>query len=773
MKNIILITLALFVLYSCEFEKKKINLTPNRVAKRDTGEMAVDRIIFNPNTHIESSNGFVFTDSTITHLSSDDATLMTVSLGFETVFHFLTIDYEVTDLIVPIGGINDHLQKLEMYFRFGNSENDWTDWHSLSELRGLDDIEMRFLVRYNPSRFSMFDGALFEFAQVKIISKSENQGKMIAKDLRIGVMKLAITTRSKKKVLNNLNRDNSCEIPFSYVSRFGWGLSDLEDAKNRQLAPPEPCGNQINCTETISHIYLHCSDYKNANGEYENWGKVVQAIWDDHTNIRRKNGELFGDIGYHWIIDPDGVIYEGRANAEVGIRNDSFHVCGRHLSRGNSCALGICLLTYDGCFESDEITEPQYNSLAKVTSFFFNQNNIQRSSELAPHRDYYLNRLSGHKDWEIANGRDRVCPGPNVYDNLSTIRNGINDILDECNRYSDTDSDSIPNFFDNCIDAFNPNQEDWNNNGIGDACEDSDGDGVVDADDDCWTDTGYPWVDADGDNVEDYCDNCPIVWNPNQHNMDGDEFGDICDEDIDGDGHLNEYDNCPNYYNLSQDSSACEDEFPEEDTTACDDLEYVALYNQMVDCIDGVYTNYSTQIANARIALQNCKSPINVRNPGAVNQNIINKKINSYNTTAHFECKDLYNADDYEAYSECFNEEVCNRAINDGWVPEMPRPSEEEWAEYIRGICPCINTYNVSKGNIMIQSSVLALQCFTPIGEVYIELCEPPEKDISIYTRDYWYSLMSSGNQLINQYQDRDCSEIDIPPILHLNCDDD
>ena len=200
MKNLIFITFALLFLNSCEFEKKKVNLTPSRVVKRDTGEMAYDYVPFNPNTHLESSNGFEFTDSTITHTSSNDATLMTVSLGFETVFHFLTIDYEVTDLIVPIGGINDHLQKLEMYFRFGDSENDWTDWHSLSDLRGLDDIEIRFLVRYNPSDLSMFNGALFDFAQIKIISKSENQGKMIAKDLRFGVMNLGPNERSKKSI---------------------------------------------------------------------------------------------------------------------------------------------------------------------------------------------------------------------------------------------------------------------------------------------------------------------------------------------------------------------------------------------------------------------------------------------------------------------------------------------------------------------------------------------------------------------------------------------
>ncbi len=49
---------------------------------------------------------------------------------------------------------------------------------------------------------------------------------------------------------------------------------------------------------------------------------------------------------------------------------------------------------------------------------------------------------------------------------------------------------------DNCPRSYNPGQADWNGNGIGDACEDSDGDGVADASDNCRT-TPNPLVFAD------------------------------------------------------------------------------------------------------------------------------------------------------------------------------------------------------------------------------------------------------------------------------------
>ncbi|HBF12605.1 MAG TPA: hypothetical protein DDW49_04320 [Deltaproteobacteria bacterium] len=43
-------------------------------------------------------------------------------------------------------------------------------------------------------------------------------------------------------------------------------------------------------------------------------------------------------------------------------------------------------------------------------------------------------------------------------------------------------------------------------------------------------------VDSDGDNVLDEEDNCPDVLNGNQSDIDGDDVGDACDDDADGDG---------------------------------------------------------------------------------------------------------------------------------------------------------------------------------------------------------------------------------------------
>ncbi len=98
----------------------------------------------------------------------------------------------------------------------------------------------------------------------------------------------------------------------------------------------------------------------------------------------------------------------------------------------------------------------------------------------------------------------------------------------------------------------------------------------TDSDGDRFGDPGHP---------ENTCpvDNCPYAYNPNQHDVDGDGLGDICDPDIDGDGLLNAADNCPMKKNASQqnsDSDSLGD--------ACDNCPYIANNDQWDENADGI-----------------------------------------------------------------------------------------------------------------------------------------------------------------------------------------
>ena len=94
---------------------------------------------------------------------------------------------------------------------------------------------------------------------------------------------------------------------------------------------------------------------------------------------------------------------------------------------------------------------------------------------------------------------------------------------------SDDDSDGLYNWQDNCPNATNFDQADTDVDGVGDACDDDiDGDGVLNQDDAFPNDSNES-SDSDNDGIGDNTDNCADVSNPDQTDTDGDGEGDACE----------------------------------------------------------------------------------------------------------------------------------------------------------------------------------------------------------------------------------------------------
>ncbi len=108
----------------------------------------------------------------------------------------------------------------------------------------------------------------------------------------------------------------------------------------------------------------------------------------------------------------------------------------------------------------------------------------------------------------------------------------------------DSDGDGVLDGDDNCPYIANPPQQDFDGDGHGDAC------------DNCPLEENPDQLDGDFDEYGDTCDNCPEDYNPDQVDSDNDGIGDVCDEDdsedSDGDGILDINDNCPNIANPPQ-----------------------------------------------------------------------------------------------------------------------------------------------------------------------------------------------------------------------------
>lgn len=132
--------------------------------------------------------------------------------------------------------------------------------------------------------------------------------------------------------------------------------------------------------------------------------ELMRAIYYYHTITRG-----WGDIGYHYVIDKQGNIYEGRAGGA--------EIVGAHTALYNIGSVGISLM---GNFQYEQPTQNQLKVLTLVLADHANRFKIDPIA-----RSYWLGsntyNVSGHN--EVARqGYGTACPGKNLSVLLPDIR---------------------------------------------------------------------------------------------------------------------------------------------------------------------------------------------------------------------------------------------------------------------------------------------------------------------------------------------------------------
>jgi hypothetical protein len=161
-------------------------------------------------------------------------------------------------------------------------------------------------------------------------------------------------------------------------------------------------------------------------GEYVENGRdpmeIMRAIYAFHTLTRG-----WGDIGYNYVIDKQGNIYEGRAGGP--------DIVGAHTAYHNIGTIGVSLM---GNFEYEEPTNRQMEVLKILLADHARRFDIdpnKRSSYL----DTYSWNVSGHRD--VARpGHGTSCPGKNLAKRLPQLRKEVAYLMDVLYRQDKSDS---------------------------------------------------------------------------------------------------------------------------------------------------------------------------------------------------------------------------------------------------------------------------------------------------------------------------------------------
>ena len=161
-------------------------------------------------------------------------------------------------------------------------------------------------------------------------------------------------------------------------------------------------------TTDVTHLIVHHSAGTNTATD---WAAIVRAIWDLHVN-----GNGWDDIGYNYLVDPNGVLYEGRGNNILGA-----HFCGT-----NTNTMGVCVM---GDFTNIEPTEDALDALERLLAWKacdIGADPLDESFHASSGR--VLKHISGHRD-----GCATSCPGDSFYPLLPEVREGTNnEILANC-----------------------------------------------------------------------------------------------------------------------------------------------------------------------------------------------------------------------------------------------------------------------------------------------------------------------------------------------------
>ncbi|MCB0197747.1 MAG: N-acetylmuramoyl-L-alanine amidase, partial [Anaerolineae bacterium] len=187
----------------------------------------------------------------------------------------------------------------------------------------------------------------------------------------------------------------------SVVARKDWGCPDGQYSPRRapQYAP-------------VTHIVLHQTETPNNTYPYQDWAGWVRSVWNYHANVLR-----WGDVGYNYLIDPNGVIYEGRAGGDdvIGI-HDTYN--------SGSMAIGF-IGCYGNCdnhyLTTSEPSQAMLDSAAHLMAWKTSEKALDPLATAPYH---------GHDVPVIAGGRDVTwtsSPGDNIYNKLPYFREQVDE----------------------------------------------------------------------------------------------------------------------------------------------------------------------------------------------------------------------------------------------------------------------------------------------------------------------------------------------------------
>lgn len=207
----------------------------------------------------------------------------------------------------------------------------------------------------------------------------------------------------------------------SIVTRAGWGETRV---------PPLWTPSYVKLGGAVIHHTAGTNNYTQAQAP-----GVVRSVHDYHTY---SSGRGWDDIGYNFLVDKYGTIYEGRYGTLLS--SDTQMVVGGHAAPANTGSMGISVMgTYTGTVQP---TQASITSMENIIAWKFSTAGVNPKGTWTFYngntgRNQTVNAILGHRDVSAT-----VCPG-NIYPLLGSMRNNVQTKIDSAGKPVRGDNDLV------------------------------------------------------------------------------------------------------------------------------------------------------------------------------------------------------------------------------------------------------------------------------------------------------------------------------------------
>lgn len=320
--------------------------------------------------------------------------------------------------------------------RASTDGSDWSPWLEVGENHDLwEEADGPDVLWSN----TLDAGTIARFWQVRAFYVPASDGAM--PELRSVQVNTVDAAVSMPPPLPQFDADPLAAGRPPVVSRTGWGCPDGQGSR----VPPDHY--------PVNHLVVHHTADSNSLYPTEpNWAARVRAEWSFHTFTRG-----WGDVGYNFLIDPNGVIYEGRAGGDDAV---GFH------DKGNYGSMGVVLI---GTFSSVEPLPSAKEALVRLLGWKAGQKGIDPLGRSFYYgcsiaRDCYsynpgsvVANIAGHR--QVLPGHT-TCPGDRALELLPGIRARVHQLLNSGGGGVDTEIDDLEP-------GFSRSDANWHDAGCG------------------------------------------------------------------------------------------------------------------------------------------------------------------------------------------------------------------------------------------------------------------------------------------------------------------